>query len=298
MNSLPAGSCAVRLGFPLMTVLEISLIVTVAVLGAALVTVTVLWQVSRRTVRALQRRIEQLQGNGRRRRRLVPTPTEAVRGAVGAAIMVKDHGLGEVLRGSLGELASWADVERPDLVRIAGADGTVTIMFSDIEDSTRLNNELGDRAWVQLLAKHDRLVTRAVQRHGGLVVKSQGDGFMMAFGTPDEAVRAAIEVQEAVAGVRPRSRLAGVRVRIGAHHGSAVHRDNDLFGRNVALAARVAAQADGGEILVSDTMLEHLAEAVSTLEPRNVALKGFTGTHDLHPVEWAPADLGRPAELS
>ncbi|GAA2078272.1 hypothetical protein GCM10009821_17610 [Aeromicrobium halocynthiae] len=272
--------------FPLMTVLEIALIVATGTLGAGLVTVTVLWLVARRRVRALQRRIGQLQGS-HRRRRLVPTPTQAVRGAVGAAIMVKDHGLGEVLRGSVAELANWADVERPDLVRIAAADGSVTIMFSDIADSTQLNHDLGDRAWVQLLAKHDRIVTRAVERHGGHVVKTQGDGFMVAFGSPAEAVRAAVEVQEQVAGVGPRSRLSDVRVRIGAHRGSAVHRDNDLFGRNVAMAARVAAQADGGEILVSSAVAERLDDDEFTLlEPRTVALKGIPGEHAVHPVDW------------
>lgn len=270
-----------------MTVLEISLIVATGTLGAGLVTVTVLWLVARRRIRALQRRIDQLQGPHRRRRRLVPTPTQAVRGAVGAAIMVKDHGLGEVLRGSVAELANWADVERPDLVRLAASDGTVTVMFSDIEDSTQLNHELGDRAWVQLLAKHDRIVSRAVARHGGHVVKTQGDGFMVAFGSPAEAVRAAVEVQEQVAGVRRGSRLSDVRVRIGAHRGSAVHRDNDLFGRNVAMAARVAAQADGGEILVSATVAEQLDEdEFSLLEPRTVTLKGIPGDHDVHPVDW------------
>ena len=271
-----------------MTVLEIVLIAATGTLGAGLVTVTVLWLVARRRIRALQRRIDQLQGPHRRRRRLVPTPTQAVRGAVGAAIMVKDHGFGEVLRGSVAELANWADVERPDLVRIAAADGTVTILFSDIEDSTQLNHELGDRAWVQLLAKHARIVTKAVERHGGHVVTTQGDGFMVAFGSPAEAVRAAVEVQEQVAGVRPGSRLSDVRVRIGAHRGSTVHRDNDLFGRNVAMAARVAAQADGGEILVSTAVAEQLDEDEFTLlEPRTVSLKGIPGQHDVHPVDWA-----------
>jgi class 3 adenylate cyclase len=77
-----------------------------------------------------------------------------------------------------------------------------------------------------------------------------------------------------------------VRVRIGAHRGSAVHRDGDLFGRNVAYAARVAAQADGAEVLVSDRVLESLTEETRVIESREVELKGVPGTHRLHAVDW------------
>ncbi len=268
------------------------LLLVALVLAAGLATTAALWLVARRRVGALQRRLEELQQpRPARRRRLVPTPSQAVRGAVGTAIMVKDHGIGGVLRGSIEELAGWADVERPDLVRIAALDGTVTILFSDIEDSTTLNHDLGDRAWVQLLTKHDRIVHRAVERHAGHVVKTQGDGFMVAFGRPDEAVRAALDVQREIAAVRSGSRLAGVRVRIGAHRGAAVHRDNDLFGRNVAMAARVAGEADGGEVLVSDAVLERLSEEEFRVgQARTVRLKGVPGEHEVHPVEWWVTD--------
>jgi adenylate cyclase len=255
------------------SVLEVVLIVLVAALGAALVTSTTLWLLARRRATALARRLEELD-RPHRRRRLVPTPSQAVRGAVGTAIMVKDHGFGGVLRSSIEDLAGWADV-----------DGMVTILFSDIEDSTTLNHELGDRAWVQLLAKHDRIVQRAVERHGGHVVKTQGDGFMVAFGSPVDAVSAAVDVQRAMAAVRPGSRLASVRVRIGAHRGSAVHRDNDLFGRNVAVAARVASEADGGEILVSDAVLHKLdEEEFEVLKSVEVRLRGVPGTHAVHTI--------------
>lgn len=274
-----------------MSTLELVLLVVVAVLLAALLASTTLWLVTRRRVRVLRTRVEELERptSARRRRRLVPTPSQAVRGAVGTAIMVKDHGLGGLVRSSIEELAGWADIERPDLVRIAALDGTVTILFSDIEDSTTLNHDLGDRGWVQLLAKHDRIVHRAVEQHEGHVVKTQGDGFMVAFGSPAEAARAALQVQADIASVRAGSRLAGVRVRIGAHRGSTVHRDNDLFGRNVALAARVASQAEGGEVLVSDSVLEQLeAEEFEVLESREVTLKGVPGRHQVHTIDWAP----------
>ncbi len=112
---------------------------------------------------------------------------------------------------------------------------------------------------------------------------------MVAFPSATAAVAAAGEVQRRITRARPGSRLAGVAVRIGVHRGSAVHRDGDLFGRNVAYAARVAAQADGGEVLVSDTVLEALeadGTPVPVLESREVDLKGIPGTQVVHALDW------------
>jgi class 3 adenylate cyclase len=141
---------------------------------------------------------------------------------------------------------------------------------------------------VQLLSKHDRLLNRAIDTHSGHVIKTQGDGFMVAFAEASQAVEAAFDVQRALRKARPGSRLSGVKVRIGAHRGAAVHRDGDLFGRNVAYAARVAAQADGGEVLVSDTVIEAFPEfSDRVLESRDAELKGVPGTHRLHVLDWA-----------
>jgi class 3 adenylate cyclase len=262
------------------SVLEIAL---TALCGVLAVVVVVLWAMLGRA----RRRIRWLEDQSSRPRLTVPTPSEAVRGVLGTAIKMRDHGVKGVIRSSIDDLALWADVERPDLARLAASDGTVTVMFSDIEGSTELNHRLGDHGWVQLLAKHDRILTAAIERQGGQVVKTQGDGFMVAFAEASEAVAAACDVQRALARVR-RGRLAGVRVRIGAHRGSAVHRDGDLFGRNVAFAARVAAQADGGEVLVSDAVLEALHDgAVTVAEVREAELKGIPGVQRLHLVDWA-----------
>ncbi len=92
---------------------------------------------------------------------------------------------------------------RHRLARLAGADGRVAIAFSDIEDSTVLNDQLGDAEWVKLLASHDKLSVRRWTRAGGLIVKSQGDGFMIAFADAGDAVRGALDL-------RPRSKSATV----------------------------------------------------------------------------------------
>lgn len=272
-----------------MTTLEISLAVVVAALAALATTTTVLWLSARRRSQSLQRTLTELQQPPRKRRLRVPTASELARGAVGTAIKVADQGLGRVVRSSVEEIAGWANVQRPDLVRIADHDGTVTILFSDIEDSTTLNTQLGDKVWVHLLDKHDRIINRAVEHHNGYVVKTQGDGFMVAFRSPADAVGAAVDVQRAITGVRPGSRLSPVKVRIGIHRGPAVHRDNDLFGQNVAMAARVVGQADGAEILVSDAVLDELGDTYSVLQTRNVDLKGIPGKHAVHAIDWAAA---------
>ncbi|MBW8486869.1 adenylate/guanylate cyclase domain-containing protein [Actinomadura parmotrematis] len=214
----------------------------------------------------------------------------AVQVAVTTASRLRRHGARGMLVASLDDLARWAAEDRAELVRVTAPDGTVTFVFTDIVDSTALNGALGDRAWVRLLKAHDRLVRREVTARGGHIVKSQGDGFMIAFGDPERALDAAAAIQRALAGRHGRARGgARVAVRIGVHRGAAVSRDGDYFGRAVAMAARVAAQADGGEILVSGETAAALPDPARLLrdEPRRASLKGFDGEHALHPVAWS-----------
>lgn len=238
----------------------------------------------------------------RLRNRLARPPLEkalrggrrAVKAALSTPARVREEGLGGILS-SLEELVGWAEVERPDLRRLAARDGTVTIMFSDIVDSTRINERLGDRAFVRLLAQHDRVVRDRVAAHDGFVVKSQGDGFMVAFSQPEEAVRCAADVQRAIVGGDRRMRKEEpIEVRIGVHTGKAVERDGDLFGRNVAFAARVAGTAQGGQILVSAAVAERLGELddLPLAPAQDAELKGLPGRHQLFAVEW---EVSRPA---
>jgi adenylate cyclase len=204
---------------------------------------------------------------------------EAVKQVWQTANILRKDGLGAAVRSSIEDLADWAEVERPDLARVA-FNGKVAIVFSDIEESTALNERIGDRAWVRLLGSHDKLVRKLVDKHSGHVVKSQGDGFMIAFAQADEAVRCSVELQRSL-----RRRPNGIRVRIGIHMGKSVRRGDDLFGRNVAMAARVAAQADGGEILVSEVVRDALSDQdISFDDGRTVELKGFSGPHRLYAV--------------
>ena len=182
--------------------------------------------------------------------------------------------------------------EEPDLAPHAAPDGTVTILFTDIEDSTAMAVRLGDDRWLELLRAHNAVVRREIANHDGWEVKSQGDGFMVAFGSPHNAVQCAVATQQAFAAAADsRSPLAGesIRVRIGVHTGEVARDAADYIGTNVILAARIADAADGGEVLVSSVVKELIETAgVVRFGPdQHVALKGLSGLHTVYPVNWS-----------
>jgi class 3 adenylate cyclase len=258
--------------------------VLLGVAGAEFVALLVLAVLLTRT----RREVAQLRSAAQTREVARSIPGRAVRAMVETAARVREQGVGGMLMSSLEELTRWSSEDRAGIARVAAPDGTVTILFSDIEDSTPLNERLGDAAWVRLLSAHNRLVRSCVERHDGHVVKTQGDGFMIVFGAPDEAVRAAIDIQAAVRAARLRRLRADVRIRIGVHTGRAVSRDGDYFGRNVAMTARIAAHARGGEILVSDEVRAALPTDEFDLEPLGeIELKGLADRQSLWSVTSA-----------
>jgi len=223
------------------------------------------------------------------RNQLLSGGREAVKRVWNTANIMRKEGFGAAVRSSIEDLADWAEVERPDLARVT-PDGRVVILFSDIEESTALNERIGDRAWVRLIGAHDKLISGLVKQRSGHVVKSQGDGYMIAFARAEQAVRCGIDVQHALHKSAKRKREEDIRVRIGIHMGSSVRRGDDLFGRNVAMAARVAAQAVGGEILVSQPVRDAVSDCddIRFDEGRDAELKGFSGSYRLFAVEPEP----------
>ena len=204
------------------------------------------------------------------------------------ALKLKALGIeGSELLTSIDTVAREALAEQPDLKSHAAPDGTVTIMFSDIEGSTEKTARLGDKAWMEVLREHNAIVRQKLKAHGGFEVKSEGDGFMVAFQSAAKALECAEAIQTAMA-ARNESAAESVQVRIGLHAGEVIKEGQDFFGRNVIMAARVAAQARGGEILAS-SLLKALVEGsrVSWGEKRTVQLKGLPGDHEIWPVQWA-----------
>ena len=213
-------------------------VVALAAESALLVVLLVLWLRGRRAQRKLRAELADLQERPPRRPpcRLVPTPDEAVKAVWETVDRVREKGLGGAFRSSIDDLAGWAQVERPELVKLAGPDGRVAIFFPDIEGSTELNERLGDSNWVRLLARHDS----AVLRHRAARGAGGQDPGRRVHGRVRLARTGGPQRGRDPAGLRARSPEedpAAVLVRIGIHYGDVVHRDNDIFGRNVAHAA-------------------------------------------------------------
>jgi class 3 adenylate cyclase len=135
--------------------------------------------------------------------------------------------------------------------------GTVTLLFTDIEGSTRLLHTLGDR-YRDALKQHRTLLRDAFTSHGGVEVDTQGDSFFIAFPTPQDALQAAITAQRALAH-HPWSQGTELRVRMGIHTGTPEVTDEGYVGSDVHLGARICAAAWGGQILVSPTAAAHLS---------------------------------------
>ena len=169
------------------------------------------------------------------------------------------------------------------------AEGTVTIVFSDIESSTELAVQFGDERWLEVLRGHNQIVRARLGQYGGTEVKAQGDGFMLAFASARRALQCMIAVQRDLKAAGERRPDQVVRVRVGAHTGEVIADDEgDLYGSHVNLAARIADAATGEEILVSSLVREIVAARGDLRfgEPRSVRLKGLEGTYLLHPVVW------------
>jgi class 3 adenylate cyclase len=197
-----------------------------------------------------------------------------------------EEALGASLTVSLEQLEEAVRRDRPDLSETLAADGTVTIVFTDIVDSTLLNARLGDHRWREVLRRHNTVIEAATLTYGGMVVQTIGDGSMLAFPSARRAVACAREIQLGIAREFADA-SPPLRVRIGAHTGEAVREGNDFFGTTLNYAARVASHALGGEVLVSNLVRELVAAEpeVQFLEAREVELKGLPGRHRLFAVD-------------
>ena len=162
-------------------------------------------------------------------------------------------------------------------------DGTVTLLFTDIEGSTRMLQELGREAYVRALTEHRRLLRDALTAHGGVEVEMQGDSFFFAFSFARDAVAAAAAGQRALAQHRWDSEP--IHVRIGLHTGEPMQADGLYAGLDVHRAARVMSAGHGGQVLLS----ERTADLVEGELPDGVSLRDL-GQHRLK-------DLSRPQRL-
>jgi len=195
----------------------------------------------------------------------------------------------DLRRTSIDIVADAVVAARPDLGAVSADQGTITIVFSDIESSTQRLETLGDQMWFELLSVHNRIVRGQVARHGGTEVKAQGDGFMLTFPSARSAITCMSDVQRDLAKHSTEQPEQQIRIRVGIHTGEAISSDDgDIFGKHVNLAARIANEAAGAEVLVS-SLVRELVESRGDLkfgEPRSAELKGLAGPHTMFPIVW------------
>jgi class 3 adenylate cyclase len=176
-----------------------------------------------------------------------------------------------------------------DLDQLSSPDGAVTLMLSDIAEADAVSARLGQERWDELLRDHHALAGQLVARHDGRVVKVERDGFMTSFNSAHGGLHCAIELQRTFAG----SADGSVKLRVGLHSGFVIAANPEqLLGRNVVLAARIAAHAAPSEILVSSSLKEYAeGDPRFQFERRGeYHFKGVLGEHVVYAVEWRGED--------
>ena len=158
-----------------------------------------------------------------------------------------------------------------------------TFMFTDIVKSTNLVELLGDDAWQDLLRWHDETLRSIFSAHRGEEITATGDGFFVGFDTPDAALACAVAIQRKLTDHRREHGFAP-QVRIGLHASGAMQVAKNIIGKGVHEAARIAALAEGGEILASKQTVAESRFQVS--EPRTVTLKGFAEPVEIVSIDW------------
>jgi class 3 adenylate cyclase len=168
-----------------------------------------------------------------------------------------------------------------------------TILFTDIVSSTALTQRLGDEKARDLLREHERIVREQLAAHGGAEVKTMGDGFMASFGSASGALECAMALQREFEARNKGTEEQGntdeaIRIRIGLNAGEPIAEEEDLFGTAVILAARIAAKAKGGEILVSDVVRQLVAGRSFLFNDRgDTELRGFEDPVRVYEVRWS-----------
>ncbi|MEO8744030.1 MAG: ATPase, T2SS/T4P/T4SS family [Candidatus Dormiibacterota bacterium] len=169
---------------------------------------------------------------------------------------------------------------------VGQTEGTVTIMFTDVEGSTRLLSTRGFTESHEIMKAYETIIEDKVAEHAGRRIKGLGDGFMISFGSGRHGVECALEIQKAIAEYSKQNPERKVRIRIGLNTGEVVEEAGDIFGAAVNVAARVAGKAKGGEILVSEVVRQlvgPMAEMKFKFRGR-YKLKGFPDRWRLHEV--------------
>ena len=161
-------------------------------------------------------------------------------------------------------VSGWFEQESVIISRFVGLEDEVasptesmaalrTVLFTDIVGHTEMMSRLGDERGREVLREHERITREVLKAHGGTEVKTMGDGFMASFGSVTKAVECAVALQREMGNAKWEMGER-IEVRCGLNAGEPIEEDGDLFGATVILASRIAGRAEGGEILVADTV--------------------------------------------
>ena len=161
-------------------------------------------------------------------------------------------------------------------------------MLSDIADASIAAERLGPERWEQLLRDHHVLVEQVVAHHDGEILRSERDGFLASFNSAHAGLHAAVELQRAFTRRADGDGGPAIAVRIGVHSGFVIANPDELLGRNVVLASRIAAKAKAGEILVSSTLKQYTEQDPSFHFEHHgeYHFKGVLGEHIVYLVRW------------
>jgi class 3 adenylate cyclase len=179
-----------------------------------------------------------------------------------------------------------------------------TVLFTDLVGHTEMMSRLGDERGRAVLREHEQITREVLKQHGGTEVKTMGDGFLASFGSVTKAVECAIALQGGIADRnggagrggsrtapttddRAQTPVEPLHIRVGINAGEPIEEDGDLFGATVILASRIAAKAEGGEILVADTVRGLCSGKGFLFADRGeFVAKGFEDPVRIYEVSW------------
>ena len=187
---------------------------------------------------------------------------------------------------SIDVIATALEPLTPAVGRLSSPDGALTLMLSDIADAAATASQLGPERWKQLIGDHHLFVERIVALHDGTVVKFEQDGFLASFNSAHGGLHAAVELQRTFSSGGNGAETA-LALRIGLHSGFVIAGE-EMLGRNVVLASRIAAYAKAGDILVSSTLKQYTeTDPTFHFESRGEHhFKGLLGEHTIYLVDW------------
>jgi len=208
--------------------------------------------------------------------------------ARGPMVMGKEH---PEVGTSVTKLLELAQADARYLDELESLRELIVVMFTDIQVSTAYFQQHGDAAGLLMMHSSARTIRQVVEKHGGRVIKTIGDGLMATFTRPIASVNAAIEIQKLLGEVNElRAEHERVAVRVGIHLGTGIVKSDDVFGDVVNIASRVEVQATPGQIVISPALFEQLrGSRFNIKELGRFNLKGVDCEQCLYQVIWAAA---------